>query len=518
MPALAGEEIWCQLFSEPDAGSDLANLATRAVRDGDEYVVNGSKIWTSGGHYSQFGILIARTDPAAPKHKGISYFICPMDLPGISMSPIVDMTTAHSFNQVFFDDVRIPASLRVGAEGEGWRLAKVTLANERVSLSSGGSLWGAGPSAATLFDLVRAAGPVADPVQRQRLARLWCESEVLRLNRLRTLTARLAGKAPGPEASIQKIMGDEHGQHVMAVAQDLVGAAAMLEGSGPAGAIPGRERSGATEVKIDTSQFPDVDPIWHYGFLFGPALTLGGGTFAVQRNIVAEAVLGLPRDIDVQRGQPWSTSGSAPSASGVAVDPAGPSVPAPRMVAGATVLGADPPHRVDQSMPRADRIVALCATSSGDSSVAAPLGRSAATDSSATTCPGRPDNTTTVSASSSASSMSWVTSTVVRRSWAHTSASHCCRSRRVNASRAPNGSSNNSTGFGTRNVRSNATRCRMPPDSWLGQACSNPPSPNRSISSTACACAVARSTPATSAPSVALSIARFHGSSASRWG
>lgn len=310
MPALAGEEIWCQLFSEPDAGSDLANLATRAVRDGDEYVVDGSKIWTSGGHYSQFGILIARTDPTVPKHKGISYFICPMDLPGISMSPIVDMTTAHSFNQVFFDDVRIPASLRVGGEGDGWRLAKVTLANERVSLSSGGSLWGAGPSAATLFDLVRAGGPVTDPVQRQRLARLWCESEVLRLNRLRTLTARLAGKQPGPEASIQKIMGDEHGQHVMAVAQEMVGAAAMLEGSGPAGAIPGRERSGATEVRIDTSQFPDVDPVWHYGFLFGPALTLGGGTFAVQRNIVAEAVLGLPRDIDVQRGRPWSTSAS----------------------------------------------------------------------------------------------------------------------------------------------------------------------------------------------------------------
>ena len=110
----SGEEFWCQLFSEPDAGSDLANLATRAVRDGDEYVVNGSKIWSSGAHHSQFGILIARTDPDQPKHKGISYFICPMDLPGITMSPIVDMTTAHSFNQVFFDDVRIPASLRVG--------------------------------------------------------------------------------------------------------------------------------------------------------------------------------------------------------------------------------------------------------------------------------------------------------------------------------------------------------------------------------------------------------------------
>ena len=120
-PILTGEEFWCQMFSEPDAGSDLANLATRAVRDGDEYVINGSKIWTSGGHHSQFGILIARTNPDVPKHKGISYFICPTDLPGLTMTPIVDMTTAHSFNQVFFDNVRLPAEMLVGQEGDGWR-------------------------------------------------------------------------------------------------------------------------------------------------------------------------------------------------------------------------------------------------------------------------------------------------------------------------------------------------------------------------------------------------------------
>ena len=127
------------------------------VRDGDEYVVNGSKIWSSGAHHAKYGILIARTDPDQPKHKGISYFICPMDLPGLTMSPIVDMTTAHSFNQVFFDDVRIPASLRVGDENDGWRLAKVTLSNERVSLSSAGSLWGVGPTADHLIDLIRQA-------------------------------------------------------------------------------------------------------------------------------------------------------------------------------------------------------------------------------------------------------------------------------------------------------------------------------------------------------------------------
>ena len=305
----SGEETWCQLFSEPDSGSDLASLATRAVRDGDEYVINGSKIWSSGAHHADFGILIARTDPDVAKHKGISYFLVPMDLPGITLSPIVDMTTAHSFNQTFFDDVRLPAEYLVGAEGDGWRLAKVTLANERVSLSSAGSMWGTGPSAAQLLDLVRSGPPVTDPNLRQRLASLHIEAEVLRLNRLRTLSARLQGRTPGEEASVQKIMGDEHGQHVMELAKDLAGAAGMLEGSGPAGEVPAGARSGATDINFPRgarSQFPDTDPVWHYGYLFAPALTLGGGTFAVQRNIVAEQVLGLPRDVHGDQGMTWS--------------------------------------------------------------------------------------------------------------------------------------------------------------------------------------------------------------------
>ena len=305
----SGEETWCQLFSEPDSGSDLASLATRAVRDGDEYVINGSKIWSSGAHHADFGILIARTDPGVAKHKGISYFLVPMDLPGITLSPIVDMTTAHSFNQTFFDDVRLPAEYLVGTEGDGWRLAKVTLANERVSLSSAGSMWGTGPSAAQLLDLVRSGPPVTDPNMRQRIAALHIEAEVLRLNRLRTLSARLQGRTPGEEASVQKIMGDEHGQHVMELAKDLAGAAGMLEGSGPAGEVPAGARSGATDINFPRgarSQFPDTDPVWHYGYLFAPALTLGGGTFAVQRNIVAEQVLGLPRDVHGDQGMTWS--------------------------------------------------------------------------------------------------------------------------------------------------------------------------------------------------------------------
>jgi alkylation response protein AidB-like acyl-CoA dehydrogenase len=288
MGALSGEEYWCQLFSEPDAGSDLASLSTRAERRGDGWVVNGAKIWTSGAHMARYGILIARTDPAAAKHRGISYFVCPMDAPGITVTPIVDMTGAHSFNQVFFDDVPLGADTLIGEEGDGWRLAKATLANERVSLSSGGVLWGRGPTADDLIDLARRGGGVPDPVLRQELARVWSEGEILRLIRMRSLTARLQGRTPGPEASVQKLLADEHGQHVMAAGQRLAGAGGLVSGAGP-GAGPG--------VGPGPGSGPGgVDPIWYYGFLFSPALTIGGGTWAVQRNIVAERVLGLPHE------------------------------------------------------------------------------------------------------------------------------------------------------------------------------------------------------------------------------
>jgi 3-oxochol-4-en-24-oyl-CoA dehydrogenase len=207
------------------------------------------------------------------------------------------------------DDVRLAAKYRVGEQGDGWRLAKVTLANERVSLSAAGSMWGTGPSAADLLELVRAGGGLHEPSDRQRAAALYIESEVLRLSRLRTLSAQLQGRTPGAEASIQKIMGDEHGQHVLELAKHLAGANGMLSGSGPCGEISARAQSGPTENRFDrgqSSQFPGVDPVWHYGFLFSPALTIGGGTFAIQRNIVAEHVLGLPRDIDPDRGLTWS--------------------------------------------------------------------------------------------------------------------------------------------------------------------------------------------------------------------
>ncbi len=277
LPILSGDEIWCQLFSEPDAGSDLASLTTRAEPDGDEWVVVGRKVWTSFAHRAAFGILLARTEPDAAPHDGISYFICPMASPGIEVRPLVDMTGTHTFNEVLLDEVRLPPGSLVGNRGQGWSLARVTLANERVSLSSGGALWGLGPTADELIAAVRTAGGEADPVRRQRLARVWAEGEVLRLLRLRTVAAAMAGSVPGPEASVRKALADEHGQRLMDLARDLSGARGMLRPS-----------------DADAPSWADAG--WDFGFLFSPALTIGGGTAEVQRNIIAERTLGLPRD------------------------------------------------------------------------------------------------------------------------------------------------------------------------------------------------------------------------------
>jgi alkylation response protein AidB-like acyl-CoA dehydrogenase len=288
LPALAAEEIWCQLFSEPGAGSDLAGLSTRAVRDGDEWVVNGQKVWTTGAHYSKFGILIARTDPHVAKHKGITYFICPMDLPGIEIRTIRNIAGADSFNEVFFTDARIPHENVVGEVNDGWRLAKVTLGNERVSLSTGGVLWGNGPTALDVINEARSLG-VSHPILRQRLASLYIEHTVLEIIRMRTLTARLRGTQPGPEASIRKIMADEHGQRVMEVARDITGADAMV--IGPDDSVAGKHLRSKS---------------WYSGYMFSKALTIGGGTGEVQRNILGERVLGLPSEPSTEKGLSWA--------------------------------------------------------------------------------------------------------------------------------------------------------------------------------------------------------------------
>ena len=285
---LSGADFWCQLFSEPDAGSDLAALTTKAVRDGEVYVLNGRKCWNTWAERASHGILLARTAPVGggPRHRGISYFVCPMDLPGIEVRVLTEMTGGHHFTEVTFDEVQLPVDCRVGAEGEGWKLARVTLGNERVSLSTGGVVWGMGPTGDEFLDAVRHRAfdtpahraPTDDPVTRQRIARVATEVHIQRLLGWRILTTAIhdGGGEPGPEASVKKALGDEHGQHVMGLAKDLGGAAGML----------GEQ----TEAAKD-------DDVWHWGYLFAPALTIGGGTSEVQRNIVAERILGLPREM-----------------------------------------------------------------------------------------------------------------------------------------------------------------------------------------------------------------------------
>ena len=261
------------------------------MRDGDEWIVNGQKVWTTGAHYSKFGILIARTDVDVPKHKGITYFICPMDSPGIEVRTIKNIAGAESFNEVFFTDVRIPHANVVGDVNDGWRLAKVTLGNERVSLSTGGVLWGNGPTALDLIAEARVRG-VTHQVMRHRLADIYMEHTILEIIRMRTLTARLRGTQPGPEASIRKIMADEHGQKVMEIARDLIGAEAMV--IGPPDAQVGKSITSKS---------------WYSGYMFSKALTIGGGTGEVQRNILGERVLGLPVEPDPTSGLPWSHGG-----------------------------------------------------------------------------------------------------------------------------------------------------------------------------------------------------------------
>lgn len=274
---LSGEDFWCQLFSEPNAGSDLASLQTKAVRDGDEWVITGQKVWTSYAHIARFGILLARTSSEGAPQNGISYFICPMDAEGVEIRPLIDMTGDHAFNEVFLNEVRLPADHLIGTVNDGWRLAKVTLGNERVSLSGEGALWGRGPSANDLLRL--AIGQPLNDIVRDRVVSCWAHGEILRLLRLRTLSAVLAGREPGPEASVRKALADDHGQEIMELAVDLAGPGAMDSRVGPFG-----DRSPAATM-------------WRHGFLYAQALTIGGGTSIVQRNIIAERVLGLPKEV-----------------------------------------------------------------------------------------------------------------------------------------------------------------------------------------------------------------------------
>jgi alkylation response protein AidB-like acyl-CoA dehydrogenase len=289
-PLFTCEEIWCQLFSEPGAGSDVASLATRAVRDGDEWVLNGQKVWTTLAHTSRFGMVLARTDPEAEKHKGITYFVVDMHAPGVEVRPLRQMTGDAEFNEVYFTDVRVPDSERLGAAGDGWRGAIVTLMNERVSIGGAIGSPGTGPIAMAVGLWKSRSESQKNGAAKDRLMRLWVEAEVQRLTNLRAAANSRQG-TPGPEGSTSKLAFAELNKKIYDLCVDLLGPEGMLydsyemrrpEGAGGMGGGPARM------------------------FLRSRANSIEGGTSEVMRNILGERVLGLPGDVRTDKGLPWS--------------------------------------------------------------------------------------------------------------------------------------------------------------------------------------------------------------------
>ena len=285
LPKLAsGEEIWCQLFSEPAGGSDVAGLRTRAERDGDDWIVNGQKIWTSGAHYSDYGILITRTDPTVPKHKGLTMFFLDMKSPGVEIKPIRQANGQSEFNEVYFTDVRIPDSQRLGEVGDGWNVSLTTLMNERMSI---------GASVATgfpeLFDycsslVVDGRPAIEDRAVRAKLANWAVKASGLKYTAFRSISALSRGERPGPENSIGKLVAGAMIQEVATYALDLQGAAGVV--SEPADA--------------------EVEGKFQAMLLRSPATRVEGGTDEILRNIIAERVLGLPGDIRVDKDVPFN--------------------------------------------------------------------------------------------------------------------------------------------------------------------------------------------------------------------
>jgi len=292
-PLFTCEEIWCQLFSEPGAGSDVASLATRAVADGDEWVVNGQKVWTTVAHLASFGLLLARTDPDLPKHQGITAFLVDLHGTGVDVRPLYQITGEAEFNEVFFTDARIPDADRLGGVGEGWRVAVTTLMNERVAIGGGVARRGRGP----IGDAVRLwqerwqgdPSPHAAAL-RDRLVAAWIRNEVARLTNLRAAEARRAG-TPGPEGSVAKLAYAEENQRTYELCVDLMGADGMLYGSDYPKVRP-------KQVAIGT---PDILK----GFLRVRANSIEGGTSEVMRNILGERVLGLPGEPRPDKGVAW---------------------------------------------------------------------------------------------------------------------------------------------------------------------------------------------------------------------
>jgi len=283
-PALRGEEIWCQLFSEPSAGSDVAGLRTRAERDGDDWVINGQKIWTSGAHYCDYGIVLTRTDPNVPKHAGLTMFFIDMKSPGIEVRRIKQISGSSNFNEVFFTDVRVPDAQRLGAVGAGWRVSITTLMNERLAVGEA-----PGPDSEDFLRFARKIDvdgepAIRNPAVREKLASWLIQTEGLKYTRFRTMTALSRGQAPGPEASIAKVVSANKLQDIASVGMDLLG------------------MSGAV---MD----PDLVPLqgwFQEALLYAPGSRIAGGTDEILRNIIAERVLGLPADVRVDKHQPFN--------------------------------------------------------------------------------------------------------------------------------------------------------------------------------------------------------------------
>jgi alkylation response protein AidB-like acyl-CoA dehydrogenase len=289
-----GEDSWCQLFSEPGAGSDLASLATRAVRDGDEWVITGQKVWNTMAHLADRGMLVTRTDPDVPKHKGLTYFALDMHAPGVEVRPLMQITGEAEFNEVYLTEVRVPDSDRVGEVGEGWRVAMTTLMNERTTIGGGGGAPERGSGA--IAEAVRIWRSLDDrfrhPSQLDRLMTLWCQAEALRLTNMRAGQNRKAGN-PGPEGSIAKLMFAELNKDIYELCVDLLGPAGQVDYSYE------MKRSEALGLTGPSGSARKM-------FLRSRANSIEGGTSEIQRNIMGERVLGLPGDVRVDKELPWS--------------------------------------------------------------------------------------------------------------------------------------------------------------------------------------------------------------------
>ncbi|HEU5084661.1 MAG TPA: acyl-CoA dehydrogenase family protein [Acidimicrobiales bacterium] len=290
-----GEDAWCQLFSEPGAGSDLAGLATKAVRDGDEWVVSGQKVWNTMAHLADKGMLVARTDPDQPKHKGLTYFMVDMHAPGVDVRPLRQITGEAEFNEVYLDEVRIPDADRIGDVGDGWRVSMTTLMNERTSIGGGG---GSGPRPA-------GSGPIAEavriwrelpeeqrsPAKKARLMQLWSQAEALRLTNVRAGQARKAGN-PGPESSISKLMLALVNKDIYAFCVDLLGPAGQIDFDYE------MRRADAIGLEGPPGSARKM-------FLRSRANSIEGGTSEIMKNILGERVLGLPGEPRVDKDLPW---------------------------------------------------------------------------------------------------------------------------------------------------------------------------------------------------------------------